>query len=131
MNWIQNIGQAITTVLAKARAPIQSIPPILLLCEILERPGISAITLAASTITRLQSAGIPTGVNPCGMENMNNKFVKIFAEEFVKHVKTYAKVESVIGTGDMSFIGQGGNAGGPIVMPMYNTNNGQIDGLIE
>jgi hypothetical protein len=49
----------------------------------------------------------------------------------VKHVKTYAKVESVIGIGDMSFIGQGGNAGGPIVMPMYNTNNGQIDGLIE
>ena len=88
MNWVQNIGSAITAVFDKIRPPVQAIPPILLLCEIMNRPGLSAISITASVISKLETAGIPTEVNPCGMENMNNKFVKIFVEETVKHIKT-------------------------------------------
>lgn len=131
MSWIKTIGEAIKFTLKNGRSPIQSIPPILLLCEILNRPGLSAIAITASVISRISIEGIPTDVNPCGMENMNNKFIKIFAEETVKHIKTYAKVESVTDLSALSFIGTGANTGGPVSVPMYNTNNGTIGGIVE
>lgn len=131
MKWIQQIAQAITTILKTGRLPVKKIPPILLLCEILNRPGLSAIALTASVITRLDTSGIPTEVNPCGMENMNNKFVKIFAEETIKHIKTYAKVESVPEINSLSFIGSGANMGGPVTLTMYNNNNPNIGGLVQ
>ena len=131
MNWIENIGASISKVMDKVRPPVQSIPPILLLCEIMDRPGLSAISIASSVISRLETAGIHTETNPCGLENMDNKFVKIFVEEAVKHIKTYGKAESVIDIGGVSFTGQGGNSGGPVVMNLLNTNNAKYGGLIE
>lgn len=131
MKWIDKLSQTITAILRNGRLPVKNIPPILLLCEIINRPGLSAIALTASIITMLESSDIPTEINPCGMENMNNKFVKIFAEEAVKHIKTYAKVESAPEIGGVSFIGSGANMGGPATIPMYNDNSVNIGGLIQ
>ena len=89
MSWIEKIGELIIQAFKSVRPPVTPIPQILLLCEILNRPGISSIALTSSIIVRLENNGIPTGVNPCGMENMNNKAIKIFVEETVKHIKNY------------------------------------------
>ena len=86
MNWIETISQGITSAFSMTRAPAPSIPPILLLCEIMNRPGLSAMSLTSAVISRLPEIGIETGANPDGSANMVNQFVKIFSEELVKEI---------------------------------------------
>ena len=129
MNWIKNVGHAIKGVFGSARTPVTTIPPILLLCEIMNRPGLSAIALTGSTIARLESNGIPTGGTECGETNHNNTLVRVIAEEVVKHVKTYGVVQNVSNNGEVSFVGMGGNAGGPLVLTLNNNNLGQFGGI--
>ena len=131
MDWIKNIGKLIQGTIQSARKPVPSIPPILLLCEIMNRPGMSAIALTGAIISKLQQKDIKTGVNDCGMENMNNKFVKIMAEETIKHIKMYGRVDNVVDLMGISFTGVGGNAGGPTVISLYNINNAQYSGIPE
>jgi hypothetical protein len=129
MNWIQNIGKLIKTTLQSARKPGPSIPPILLLCEIMNRPGLSAIALTSAIIAKMETNGFHTGVNPDGSENMDNKFIRIVAEETIKHIKTYGRVEIYAGPMSISFMGTGGNAGGPTVITGYNPTISQNNGI--
>lgn len=131
MRWIENIGTAISGVLQKARTPVITIPPILLLCEIMDRPGLSAIALASSIITRLEEEGFPTGVNEDGSENMNNKFILIMCEELIKEIQMNAVVESTVSPGSISVTGLGANSGGPISINGYNDKIALIKGLVR
>lgn len=132
MDWIKNISDAIGSVFQKVRQiPVKPIPSILLLCEIMNRPGLSALAITGATVSRLQTNYFPTGKAPCGLDNMNNEMVKTIAEEFVKHFKFSAKIENTGQPMDISFIGTGGNAGGPIVMNLYNNNYPQFGGIGE
>ena len=40
-----------------------------------------------------------------------------------------AVVQNVANIGDISFIGMGGNAGGPVVLTLVNNNLGQFGGI--
>jgi hypothetical protein len=131
MDWIKNITDGIKGAFEKVRLPITPIPPILLLCEIMNRPGLSAIALTGAVISKLQSEGFETGATECGEPNYNNKFVKIFAEEFVNHVKMSGVTQMIAQPGDLSFIGMGGNAGGPVTLTLINNNMGEIGGIVE
>lgn len=131
MSWINNIGTAIKAAFNGVREPVIPIPPVLLLCEIMNRPGLSAIALAASIIARLSAEGFPTGVNEDGSENMNNKFILIMCEELVNEIQTNGVVQSSVAPGSISITGIGANAGGPISIQGFNDKVAEIKGIIR
>ena len=96
MSWINKIANGIEKAFSTVRAPLQIIPPILLICEVYQRPGLSAIALTSSNIKRLSEAGIETGVNNDGSPNKINQFVRILIEEIVQEIKDNARVTCVV-----------------------------------
>lgn len=131
MSWIQTIANGIEKTFESIRPALKTIPPLLLICELYKRPGLSAIALTSAIIRRLPEAGIETGKNPDGSENKVNQFVRIMCEEIVKEIKDNARVTTVIEPGSVIGTGTGANAGGPIVVSTINTMIGKTVGLIE
>ena len=131
MSWITRIADGIQTAFSVVRKPLLSIPPILLICEVYQRPGLSAIALASAIIRRLPEAGIETGVNNDGSPNKINQFVRIFCEQVVQEIKDNARVTCAIQPGTINSVGTGGNAGGPVVVTSFNTIPINIMGIIE
>lgn len=131
MDWIKNITDGIKGAFENARLPVTPIPPVLLLCEIMNRPGLSAIALTGAIIARLEQEGFDTGPNPDGSENMNNKFVRVMCQELISEIKNNAVVQSSVQTGAITATGVGGNAGGPIVINAFNDKIATIKGLIR
>lgn len=131
MGWITNISNAINSAFKAVRPPFPAIPPLLLLCELYTRPGLSAIALTGAIIQRLPEAGIPTGVNPDGSPNLISAFVRIISEEVIKEIKDHAKVTNVIEPGSIMATGVGGNAGGPVVVNSVNTMISQTLGIVS
>lgn len=114
-----------------ARPPAQSVPPPLILAESNIRPGISAMSMASAIIARMPEIGIPTGVNPDGSENINNKFIKVLCEEIVKEIKDNSLVDCSIAPGSIMATGTGGNAGGPVTVESFNTNVTSVKGILR
>ena len=131
MSWINTIAQGIENAFKAVRPPLQSIPPLLLLVGVIQRPGLSAIALTSAIIRRLPEAGIETGVNADGSPNKINQFVRVLCEEVIKEIKDNAKVTCVLQPGTINSIGTGANAGGPVVVTSYNTIPVNTMGIIE
>lgn len=131
MSWINKIANGIEKAFSTVRAPLQIIPPILLICEVYQRPGLSAIALASSIIKRLPEAGIETGVNNDGSPNKINQFVRILSEEIIQEIKDNARVTCVVESGTINSLGTGANAGGPVVVTSVNTIPINIMGIIQ
>ena len=131
MSWINTIAQGIENAFKAVRPPLQSIPPLLLLVGVIQRPGLSAIALTSAIIKRLPEAGIETGVNADGSPNKINQFVRVLCEEVIKEIKDNAKVTCVLQPGTINSIGTGANAGGPVVVTSYNTIPVNTMGIIE
>ncbi len=131
MSWINKIANGIEKAFSTVRAPLQIIPPILLICELYQRPGLSAIALASSIIKRLPEAGIETGVNNDGSPNKINQFVRILSEEIIQEIKDNARVTCVVESGTINSLGTGANAGGPVVVTSVNTIPINIMGIIQ
>ena len=131
MSWINTIAQGIENAFKAVRPALQSIPPLLLLVGVTQRPGLSAIALTSAIIKRLPEAGIETGVNADGSPNKINQFVRVLCEEIVTEIKDNAKVTCVLQPGTINSIGTGANAGGPVVVTSYNTIPVNTMGIIE
>lgn len=131
MSWINTIAQGIENAFKTVRPALQSIPPLLLLCEVFQRPGLSAIALTSAIIRRLPEAGIETGVNADGSPNKINQFVRVLCEEVIKEIKDNAKVTCVLQPGTINSIGTGSNGGGPVTVTSYNTIPVNTTGIIE
>lgn len=131
MGWITNIAEGINNVFKNARPSLKTIPPLLLLCGGMNRPGLSAIALTSSIIQRLPEAGIETGVNPDGSPNKILKFVRIIVEEIVKELKTNMKVSIAVRPGGVTSVGVGGNAAGEVTVTSQNVNIISGYGIIE
>ena len=131
MSWINTIAQGIENAFKAVRPALQSIPPLLLLVGVTQRPGLSAIALTSAIIKRLPEAGIETGVNADGSPNKINQFVRVLCEEVIKEIKDNAKVTCVLQPGTINSIGTGANAGGPVVVTSYNTIPVNTMGIIE
>lgn len=115
MNWIKTISDSITAAFNGVRTPVQPIPPILLMCEVLNRPGLSAMSLTSAIITRLPEIGFNTGVNEDGSANMVNLFVKVMCEEIVKELKDHSVVEFAIPPNSLNITGVSAGLGGGAV----------------
>ena len=131
MGWINRIADGIEKAFSTVRPALQAVPPILLICELYKRPGLSAIALASSIIRRLPEAGIETGVNNDGSPNKINQFVRILCEEIVQEIKDNARVTCVVESGTINSIGSGENGGGTVVVTSVNTIPINILGIIQ
>ena len=131
MSWINKIANGIEKAFSTVRPALRSIPPILLISEVYQRPGLSAISLASSIIKRLPEAGIETGVNNDGSPNKINQFVRILSEQIVQEVKDNALVTCVVEPGTINSVGTGANAGGPVVVTSVNTIPITLNGIIQ
>ena len=131
MSWISSISNAVEKALGTVRHPLKAIPPLLLICELHNRPGLSAIALTTAIIRRLSEAGICTTLNADGSPNKICQFVRIGCEEIVKEFQDNGVVDSVIETGAVITTGTGANAGGPVTVVSTNTMIGQLKGIIR
>jgi len=131
MSWINTIAQGIENAFKAVRPPLLPIPPLLLLCEVFQRPGLSAIALTSAIIRRLPEAGIETGVNADGSPNKINQFVRVLCEEVIKEIKDNAKVTCVLQPGTINSIGTGASPSGPVVVRSYNTIPVNTTGIIQ
>lgn len=131
MTWIENIAKGIGNVFTKCRKPLTSIPTVLLLCETNNKPGLSAIAMASAIISRLSEAGIISELNPDGTQNKTCKLIRIVCEEIVNEFHNNAQIVVGSNAGTVVSVGQGANAGGPIVIQSSNTLPFQIKGVIR
>lgn len=107
MAWIKQIADGINTAFKAIRPLPQVIPALLLICEIKNRPGLSAIALTTAIIRRLPEAGVDTGVNPDGTPNIVLKVIRICCEEIVKELKDNARITCVLNTGHIASAANG------------------------
>ena len=112
------------------RPPFPSIPPILLLCEIRLRPGMSPTQLCGDIINSFQEIGIPTGPNPDGSENLINKVECARSNVIIDHIRKNASVKCVIPPGAIISTGVGGNVGGPVEVQSSNVDYITAKGII-
>lgn len=131
MSWITRIADGIQTAFSTVRKPLAMLPPLLLLCEVFHRPGLSAIMSTSSIIKRMPEAQIETGVNECGMPNKNNKFIRIVCEELIKEIKDNARVTCVIEPSKLNSVGTGGNTGGLVGLKSVNIYPTGTKGIIQ
>lgn len=130
--WIDKIANTVNTALSALRPPVIPIPPILLLSEIMDRPGLSAISLTSAIIARLPEAGIPTGVNPDGSANMISQYTRIVVEEIIKEFQNHAVINAAIQPGSINITGTGTAAGiAPVAVTGVNSMPSSVNGIIR
>jgi len=127
---IDSICSAISNAIEKARAPIATIPAILLICSAIKRPGLSAMVIAARIIRRQAEAGAPFGAAADGSANVSEAMERIRVEEMVTALKMDSRVQIGIPIGGIQTISTGANGGGPMVSQGFNLNMPHGDGII-
>lgn len=120
MGWIDKIASSIETAMNSVRKPLGFLPPILLLCELFNRPGLSCISLTSSIIQKMQEEGINTDVNPDGSQNLLNVLVKCISCSIVEELQNNCVIEGVIEPGTITSFGTGASPSGPV--SVYSTN---------
>lgn len=128
---IQEISKTIKKVIEGVRIPLMEVPAILLVCSTINRPGLSAKLTAANIIRRQSEAGVPVGRLCDGSSNSYEAMEVIRVEEIFKAIKFQSRVDSSIPIGGIQFVGTGGNAGGPVVIQGFNTNNPNVKGIVR
>lgn len=88
---IDKLAASMKTTIAMARPPVVGLPPLFTTVEGTFRPGLSAIALTSSVVTRLVEAGIETSTLPDGSEPQVTKFVRIIIEEIIKELQLNVK----------------------------------------
>lgn len=131
MSWIENISSGIEQLFSKVRPALTAIPPLLLLCELKNRSGLSAIALTAAIIKRLPEVGIETGLNNDGSANKITGLIRVMSEEIINEIKDNGVVNAVIEPGSVITTGTGANAGGPITIISTNTVVSSMLGLMR
>ena len=71
---ISNVVDAVTNTLDSAKIPANILPPLLLKCTALSRPGLSAYKIAAQIIQNNKALGIPVEYNPDWTANLINQY---------------------------------------------------------
>lgn len=96
---IDKLAELIEKAIKNARGPAPKLAPFLTSIEAMFRPGMSAISLTSSIVSRLGEAGIETGSLPDGSEPQIVRFVRIFSEEGTKSLQNDCLVECEVATG--------------------------------
>lgn len=94
-------------VMASASITAPIIPPVLIQCGVIARPGLSAIRMTQNIIKDLAAAGFPITDNPDGTPNMTISFVFNYSKGVVDEVTKNGVVQIPIGVGEKSITVEG------------------------
>lgn len=128
---ISNIVESVTNTLNSARVPANILPPLLLKCSSLTRPGLSAYRIATEVIQNNEKLGIPTGANPDGSENLINAYTYSIVKCMVEALKNDASVQVAIPMQSLMIQATGANAGGPVTCVGSNLIDSISRGIIQ
>jgi hypothetical protein len=128
---ISSIVETLTNTLDSASMPANVLPPLLLKCISLQRPGLSAYKIATQIIENNRAIGLPTEDNPDGSANLINQYTYNVVKSMVDAIKNDASVQVAIPMQSLLIQATGGNAGGPITCVGTNLIDSLGNGIIQ
>ena len=128
---ISNIIDSITNTLDSAKMPANVLPPFLLKCTALNRPGLSAYKIASRIIENNKALGIPVEDNPDGTANIINQYTYNVVKCMVDAIKNDASVQVAIPQQSLLIQATGGNAGGPVTCIGSNLLDSIGNGIMQ
>lgn len=117
---IKKIADTLNKTINSLRPPQAAIPAILIVCSAINRPGLSAIELAARIISKQKKHGLAFGPLPDGAQNGYETIIKVIAEELVDMYKQQSSVQAAGPIGGISISAWGSNAGGSFIANGFN-----------
>ena len=128
---ISNIIDSITNTLDSAKMPANVLPPFLLKCTALNRPGLSAYKIASRIIENNKALGIPVEDNPDGTANLINQYTYNVVKCMVDAIKNDASVQVARPQQSLLIQATGGNAGGPVTCIGSNLLDSIGNGIMQ
>lgn len=128
---IGNIVENITNTLNSVSTPAMVLPPFLLKCTALTRPGLSPYKIASEIIQNNETLGIPTGANPDGGDNLINQYTYNIVKAVVNALKHDASIQVAIPMQSLLIQATGANAGGPVTCIGSNLIDSVGNGIIQ
>ncbi len=128
---LSTIVDSITTTLDSSKMPVNILPPLLLKCTALNRPGLSAYKIASQIIQNNKALGIPVEDNPDGSANLINQYTYNVVKCIVDAIKNDASVQVAIPMQSLLIQATGGNAGGPVTVFGSNLLDSIGNGIMQ
>ena len=128
---ISDIIDNITNTLDSAKMPANVLPPFLLKCTALNRPGLSAYKIASRIIENNKALGIPVEDNPDGTANLINQYTYNVVKCMVDAIKNDATVQVAIPQQSLLIQATGGNGGGPVTCIGSNLRDSIGNGIMQ
>ena len=128
---ISNIIDSITNTLDSAKMPANVLPPFLLKCTALNRPGLSAYKIASRIIENNKALGIPVEDNPDGTANLINQYTYNVVKCIVDAIKNDASVQVAIPQQSLLIQATGENGGGPVTCIGSNLLDSIGNGIMQ
>lgn len=128
---LSTIVDSITTTLDSSKMPANILPPLLLKCTALNRPGLSAYKIASQIIQNNKALGIPVEDNPDGSANLINQYTYNVVKCIVDAIKNDASVQVAIPMQSLLIQATGGNAGGPVTVFGSNLLDSIGNGIMQ
>lgn len=126
-----SVTETINGVLDKVQIPAMTLPPLLLKCTAIRRPGLSAYKIATQVIENNKVLGIPTEPYADGSENMINQYTYNLVKCLIDGIKNDAVVHLAIPMQSLMIQAEGGNAGGPVICTGTNLTDTIGKGIIQ
>ena len=121
----------VTNVLESSKTPANILPPLLLKCTALNRPGLSAYKITTQIIQNNKAIGIPTDPNPDGSDNKINQYTYNVVKCIVDAIKYDATVQVAIPMESLLIQATGANAGGPVTCVGTNLLDSIGNGIMQ
>ena len=128
---ISDIIDNITNTLDSAKMPANVLPPFLLKCTALNRPGLSAYKIASRIIENNKALGIPVEDNPDGTANLINQYTYNVVKCIVDAIKNDASVQVAIPQQSLLIQATGENGGGPVTCIGNNLLDSIGNGIMQ
>lgn len=128
---VQEMARRMKDAFTRMKTPAEILPPQLLYCIAMKRPGTSASEAAARTIADNAALNIVTGTNPDGTPNKVNQFTYNIIKNVLDEIKRNGVVQVSIPAGSIMVQTNGGNAGGPVVSTGYNIISTNVKGIFR
>ena len=120
-----------TNTLDSSKIPANILPPLLLKCTALNRPGLSAYKIAAQIIQNNKALGIPVEDNPDGSDNLINQYTYNVVKCIVDAIKNDATVQVAIPMLSLLIQATGANSGGPVTCIGTNLLDSVGNGIMQ
>ena len=128
---LSSIVETMTNTLDSSKIPANILPPLLLKCTALNRPGLSAYKIAAQIMQNNKALGIPVEDNPDGSDNLINQYTYNIVKCIVDAIKNDATVQVAIPMQSLLIQATGGNAGGPVTCIGTNLLDSVGNGIMQ